>query len=358
MPGKARGALSERWKEHYGFVMSRQSGPTIRTVAARAGVSTATVSYVLSGRSGGGRTRVGDETRARVLTAAQDLGYVPNQSARGMRRGRTDQVCLALRQPDTPWARAMAETVTAAMNGARLSTLMLVDGGWEGFLLRRGADAAFVDLTADRTMDPARLRRIVDRGVALVVLNERIEPDGFDVVRANETEACDDAMRTLLAVHRRIAWLGGVPDDPPHRVSDRYGSYRRCLAEAGIGFDDGLVRFTGASRELAYREAATLLGRPERDRPSAVFAASDLAAMSALWAARSLGIRVPGALAVIGIGNSPEGVLVDPPLTSVGPDGVCAAVADLLLTRLRGDAPESGRLYESRWTVHRRGSTT
>lgn len=339
----------------YGSDMSRQL-PTIRTVAERAGVSTATVSYVLSGRSGGVRTRVSDETRDRVVIAAEELGYVPNQSARGMRRGRTDQVCLVLRHCDTPWARAMAETVTAAMDGHRLSTFLLVGGDWEGFLLRRGADAAFVDLAGNRGVAAAGLRRIVDRDVSLVVMNERLEPDGFDVVRANEAEACDSAMRMLLAGHRRIAWLGGYPDDPPGRVSDRFGSYRRGLAEAGIGFDDDLVRFTGTSRELAYREAVSLLDRPEGERPSAVFAASDLAAISALWAAQRLGVDVPDGLAVVGVGNSPEGVLVDPPLTSVGPEAVFSAVADLLLTRLRGEAPEAGRLYEARWTLHRRGT--
>lgn len=338
---------------HYGAVMPRQSGPTIRTVAERAGVSTATVSYVLNGRRGG-RSRVSEETSRRVLAAAEELGYVPDQSARGMRRGRTDLVCLALRRPHSPWAATLADTVAASVSQDRCSTLLLAGADWEGFLLRRGADAALVDLAGERAVAPSRLRRITDRGVSLVVLNEELEPDGFDVVRADAAEACDEVMRLLLTRHRRIAWLGGFPDEPPHRVGDEYGSYRRGLAAAGVPFEADLVRFTGASRERAYAETLSLLARP--DRPGAVFAASDPAAISALWAARSLGIRVPEELAVVGVGNSAEGVAVEPPLTSVGPQDVFTAVAELLLSRLRGQAPEEGRLHLVRWTVHRRGT--
>ncbi|OZM72893.1 LacI family transcriptional regulator [Amycolatopsis antarctica] len=328
--------------------MHSASGPTIRTVAARAGVSIATVSYVLSGRTGG-HTRVSEGTRARVVDAAAELGYVPNQSARGVRCGRTDQVCLVLRSPHTPSAQALADTVSSAMSAHRLNTLMLVGGDWENFLLRRGADGAFVDLRGAEEAGVAGLRRIVDRGIALVVMHATVDPDGFDVVRPDETGACGQAVALLSEGHRRIGWLGGRAGGSP-----RYAGYVLALRDAGLGLDESLVRFTGASREHAYEEALRLLRRP--DRPTAIVAASDLAAISALWAAQRLGLRVPEDLAIVGAGNSPEGAATEPPITTVGPLPFAADIAGLLLSRLAGEAPVTGRVHTSAWVLHRRGT--
>lgn len=331
--------------------MGHRPGATIRTVADRAGVSTATVSYVLSGRSGG-NTRVSDATRDRVLRAAKELGWVPNQSARGMRRGKTDQICLVLRNTSSPWGQAMADQVAGSTAAYQLSTLILVGGDWEDFLLRRGADAAFIDLSGTAPVDRAGLRRVADRGVALVVHNEDLEPDGFDVVRTHEAEQCDEAMRLLLGDHRRIGWIGDEPlGDGPESTGFRV--YKGNLAAAGIRYDDRIVD-GGDSRELVYRAALDMLTRP--DRPTAIFAPVDWAAISVLWAAQRLGIRVPDDLAIVGGGNSPAGVATDPQLTTVGPDAIFSDVAQLLLTRLRGEAPPDGRVYEASWQLRRRGT--
>ena len=87
--------------------MGLGSKPTIRDVAKSAGVSLTTVSYVLSGRLGG-TTRISDATQERVQAAAKELGYVPNQAARGMRRGKTDLVAIAIGDLEWPWDRALA----------------------------------------------------------------------------------------------------------------------------------------------------------------------------------------------------------------------------------------------------------
>ncbi|GAP54522.1 maltose regulon regulatory protein MalI, partial [Arthrobacter sp. Hiyo6] len=81
--------------------------PTIREVADQAGVSLTTVSYVLSGRHGG-TTRISQPTQDRVRTAAEKLGYVANQAARGMRRGRTDLVAVAIGDLESDRDRAVA----------------------------------------------------------------------------------------------------------------------------------------------------------------------------------------------------------------------------------------------------------
>ena len=93
--------------------MQRGSKPTIRDVAASAGVSLTTVSYVLSGRHGG-TTRISEPTRDRVYEAVRELGYVANRAARGMRRGRTDLVAVAVPDLEEPWGRALATAVATS----------------------------------------------------------------------------------------------------------------------------------------------------------------------------------------------------------------------------------------------------
>lgn len=318
------------------------SSPTIKLVAAEAGVSVATVSYVLSGRAGG-EARIGEQTKARVLEAATRLGYQPNQQARGVRRGRTEQVCLVLRQLDSPWAKAMADEVSRTMREIGYSSLILLDGDWSKFLLGRGADGALIDHLNPATDGPM-LKALAQQGVALVVHSNELEPDGFDVIRSEEQTALAEAMDLLTANHTRIACLQRTRDD------SRYAAYRAGLERAGLPYDERLIRTTRNSKDLAYRAAVDLLDRD--DRPTAIFACSDLTATSAIWAAHRLGLAIPEELQIVGVGNTPDAAQSDPPLTSVGPDAVFPAAAQLLLTRLKNGGP--GRLHEAPWRLHRR----
>jgi len=324
--------------------------PTIRTVAEEAGVSVATVSYVLSGRTGGS-SRVSVPTQRRVLEAAERLGYQPNQQARGVRRGRTDQVCVALARLDTSWSQGLVDAVSKAVAADGFTVLVLVDGDWRRFLLGKAADGAVVDGIRDPGRAAVALRAVADRGIALVVHTDLLEPDGFDVVRTDETPALREAMTLLMSRHTRIGCLRSVPADPSLRGPEqsRYDVYAAAL---GAGLDPNLVRDTEGSRDLAYREALDLLARP--DRPTALLALDDQAAISAVHAARQLGIGVPAELEVIGVGNTPEGRSAG--ITSAGPERIFAEVGALLRRRLQ-DPELPGALHRVPWQLNLRGTT-
>ena len=111
--------------------------PTLRMVAELAGVSTATVSYVFSGRHGAASgAGVAPETARRVREAAEQLNYRPNRSARAMRTGRTDTVQLSLHMLSDPWSLAVADAVNTLANRQGLTTLILADGDWHTALDR------------------------------------------------------------------------------------------------------------------------------------------------------------------------------------------------------------------------------
>jgi DNA-binding LacI/PurR family transcriptional regulator len=181
------------------------SKPTIRDVAEAAGVSLTTVSYVLSGRPGG-NTRISQPTQDRVHAAAHDLGYVPNRAARGMRRGRTDVVAVAITDLENSWDRALAAAAARILPGRGYQPVILVGESWRQFMLSGGADGVILgSVPADRAaVDLQTMAELVGRGVALLVFSDTLQPGGFDVLApgaagtpAAETHA-EQAVSTLV----------------------------------------------------------------------------------------------------------------------------------------------------------------
>ena len=139
--------------------------PTIRDVAKSAGVSLTTVSYVLSGRHGG-TTRISESTQARVQAAAKELGYVPNQAARGMRRGKTDLVAIAIGDLEWPWDRAVATASARILPQHGYQPVILIGEGWRRFMLSGGADGAIIGALPPGTLLDLTVGELARRGVA------------------------------------------------------------------------------------------------------------------------------------------------------------------------------------------------
>jgi len=297
--------------------------PTQRDVAAAAGVSTATVSYILSGRRDR-TTPVTPETRARVLHAVERLGYRLNHSGRALRRRSTELVCVVYRMPDNPWVERLTEQVQqiGADSGYSMIALPLRDRQPDPPALRvlqeRYVDGAVV---ANGTLVEAdELARLAAGGLSVVVFHDDLEPDGFDVVDLAQRAALTELVAYLRRRgHSRIGYLAhdvelAAPDDAVQSL--KYRSIAEAAAAAGAPLDPRLVVPGADQRDRAYRETQRLLAAD--NPPTALISASDRGAIDAIWAARDLGRSVPGDLAVAGIGNTSEGSAIRPGLTTVG----------------------------------------
>src|SRR6185312_1973419 len=118
--------------------------PTIKNVAAEAGVSTATVSYVLAGRTNGQGSGISTETSRRVHEAAHKLGYRPNQAARTIRTGRSNLMMLSLTMLSDPWSLSVSKAVGAAVSPEGITPMILADTDWRKAIPRQGADVIFI----------------------------------------------------------------------------------------------------------------------------------------------------------------------------------------------------------------------
>ena len=282
---------------------------TIQEVADRAGVSTATVSRALAGKSS-----VSGATRERVQEAARELGYAVSSAASSLASGRTRNVGVVMPFL-TGWfyTRVLAGAHNALSDSGFDLTLYHVDQSGPGADVGGNARRA-------RLFDEFLLRQRVD-GLIAVSLElrdsevERLTGIGKPVVGIGgplpgaTTLSLDDKAIARLATdhlislgHRRIAHLGGDPtlDLDFHLSRNRRDGYLASLTQAGIAPNPLLERVGEFTIESGYRATKQLLGDP-RVSPTAIFAASDEMAIGATLAARDLGRRIPDDLSIVGI---------------------------------------------------------
>lgn len=325
--------------------------PTIKMVAAAAGVSTATVSYVLAGRTKSKGSGISAETSQRVHAAAEKLGYRPNQAARTIRTGRSNLMMLSLTMLSDPWSLSVSKAVGAAVEPAGITPMILADTDWRQAIKRQGADVIFID-AADNAGDGELLAELA-RSNNLVVFSETLEPNGFDVIRSTPGTTMDDAMDHLTAVHSKVACL---TSQSSLRVPAplRYGAYLAGLERAGIEFRPEYVSTFDGDEINAYQAAMALFSLP--DPPTAVFATSDFVAMAAIQAALRNRLAVPEDVAVLGIGNTLQGEAMTPSLTTVGPVNFFDKLAQFLVQRAKDDAMPH-QVVEFPWQLLEREST-
>lgn len=339
--------------------MPRIRRPTQADIARLANVSQAMVSYVLNGKAA---ISVPDETRQRILAAADRLGYVPDKAARSLRTRKSYTIAGIIPDITNPFYPAFERGIqdVAEHHGYDLITYN-TDGVAEReskclrSAVQGGVDGVIIMPYRLSAGDLLPLLRI---NVAVVVLGRfPTQVGGFplDSVYVDSVAAARAATTYLIERgHTRIGMIAGAPDTPPAR--DRMLGYRQALAEHGVALDERLV-CSGAVREVggyhAMRELLTLA-----PRPTAVFAANDLLAMGAILAIREAGLSVPDNVAVVGFDDIPAARLVWPPLTTIAqfPANLGRRAAELLIERLNGVAPPTGRSEELPYQFVIRGS--
>ena len=309
----------------------------IADVAAHAGVGIATVSRVLNGRA-----NVADATRERVLEAIRVLDYRPSSVARNLSLKRTlvIGVVMPFLTEASPIERVRGIVTALAASPYDLALFDVESADRQRRAFRLLADAHRTDGLLVLSLIPPdeEVRRLRLEGIPCILVDAR--HDELPSVVIDDVAGGRLATQYLIELgHRRIAFVGDKPPDPFRFLSsrDRTEGYESALAEAAIPLRPEYVREGTQSRHVARSVAEELLRLPER--PTAIFAASDVQALGVLEAARGLRIDVPGELSVIGFDDieiaSYVGLTtIRQPLFESGRRG-----AELLLQALAGEPP-------------------
>jgi LacI family transcriptional regulator len=285
---------------------------TIKDVARAAGVSPATVSRVFNETA-----PVDDETRARVLSAAEALRYVPNAAARSLITSRTATVGVLL--PDLHGA-LRGELLRGLGDAARRRGFDLLissahgdpDGAISALRAMRGRVDGVILMLPSGEADTV-LRELPAAQPVVLLGSSSVGPD-IAVVAVDEAGGAEAMVRHLVRHgHRRIALLAGADGDGA--MEARVLGYRQALAHAGIHSDAALEIFGATTEEGGHASARRMLALTPP--PTALFAASDAMAAGALAALREAGIAVPDEMAVAGFGDTPIARFLSPALSSV-----------------------------------------
>jgi LacI family transcriptional regulator len=286
---------------------------TIKDIANRAGVSTATVSYVING------TRfVSPELRDRVMSAVVELDYRPNAVAQSLRQKRTRTIGLIVPDNSNPFFAEVAKGVEDAGYEAGVSVMLCnSDGTFDRELrylnLLRDKQVEGVVLIAT-TPGVDHLAGIVERRIPAVVFYRKVPQFDVDTLLVDNYGGGHLATRHLIELgHVRIACVAPASVDSPSSL--RVSGFRRAMDDAGLVIDEDLI-FHGDNRFAGGRDGAEHLlatGKPF----TALFAGNDVMALGAMRTLQQRGLSVPDHVSVVGFDGIALGDFVTPSLTTV-----------------------------------------
>jgi LacI family transcriptional regulator len=282
---------------------------TIDDVAARSGVSTATVSRVLSGS-----VPARPETRERVLTAARELDYRPSGIARALKRRETRTLGLVITDITNPFYPQVVRAVEAAAH-QRGYGIVLANGGDDparelehlDLLVERRVDGIVI---ASSRMTRRHAERLRSAAVPVVLVNDTVPGSGLSTVTTAHRRGARMAAKHLVELgHRSIGHISAPAEHPA--AGQRRQGVRDALRSAGL--DEPLIaigdgRVAGGASAAEALIAAGMTG---------IVAYNDLTAIGALRALRRAGIGVPEEVSVVGFDDIDLAAWTDPPLTTV-----------------------------------------
>ncbi|MEM7577197.1 MAG: LacI family DNA-binding transcriptional regulator [Planctomycetota bacterium] len=291
---------------------------SVREIAQKAGVSITTVSRVLNNHP-----RVSEEARRRVLSAANKSRYQPTV-------GRRSTVNIALMYTGglavgSAFDAALMEGMSSGMEEFGYD-LMVLDGQrarqpeetYSQLFMRKGVRG--VILRSSMTSRTPAVE-IADEGFPAVVLGDRFPHPSMTFVGTDSTAASSLAIQHLIDLgHRDIGVVTNIEDDCDHL--DRIDGYHTTMEAAGLPHDASLVFRSPAHRVGGEAFINRFVSMPANARPTALYFVDPIAGLAALNRARTLGVRVPEDLSIVGFDDHEWRFLARPHLTAVCQDAV------------------------------------
>ena len=294
---------------------------------------------------------VSEATKGRIKLMAQQMGYVPDSSAQGLRTRTTKLLGLLISSTTDPTVARMALAIEERAHDMgydlllmhTLNTLEREEYCIRRMLARR-VDGIFIS-PVYRMEPEARIYKELVVQQARVILLGPAAPfcNQFPSVQVDDLLASFGATQHLLKLgHKRIAFLAGPLTAP--WAQGRFEGYRRALREAGMDVDDNLVFQAGSTTEDGVKAASQMLD--ESCDATAVQAATDLVAIGFADTLLNRGVRIPQDISVVGFGNTITSEYFRVPMTTVRQPKfrLGLAAVEMMSQLLRGQRAETKRL--------------
>jgi LacI family transcriptional regulator len=327
-------------------ISQREKGPpaapkptTIADVAARAGVSQATVSRVLNNT-----VNVDGDARARVLEAVAELGYQPNRLASNLRRRRAALIAAVVSDIENPhFTEAVRAVEDATFSRGYRVLVCNTDESAEkqrAYLELLAAERVAGVLLSPTDPDAPEIGELLDMGAAVVAFDRPVSDPRAGAVMVDNAGGLEAATRELIRLgHRSIGLIAGPAG--VDTADKRRAGYRRAMAEASLEpvEADGRFRIDGGRRAVE--------GLLDHRGPlTALIACNNLMTIGALQALAARGIAIPDQMSVVAVDDPFWCGIVDPPLTALGQPvrAMAAAAVDLLFKQIDGEGSKAERI--------------
>jgi LacI family transcriptional regulator len=325
---------------------ARRRDVTVADVAKAAQVSKAQAARAL-----GNYGAVSDDVRERVLAAAEELDYRPNELARSMNTGKSNTIGVVVGDIENPHfglaTRGISDTAKKSGFNVILintdeNTAAEVDA--VRVLLDKRVDGLIVAPAS--SVETQHLQRVHDSGRPLVLLDRRAEGLAIETIAADMAGISYESTLYLIeAGHRRIAFISTLKTDAPYhdgmqfdssQIADRLDGMRRAFLETGLDFPEDLVRLNAGDAESTKSITREVLLMP--DPATAVVASDGLIALSVLGAIQELGLSIPADVSFLMYDDPAWTCLTTPPLTVIAQPvyDMGVAAANALIRQIEG----------------------
>jgi LacI family transcriptional regulator len=285
---------------------------TLKDIAERAGVTSATVSMVINNKP-----NISDATRRKVLKIARELNYYPNVIARGLATRKSNSIGVIVPNLASSFVVRILQGIKSTNRDVDYTVTLFDTVGQkenESQLFQRMARERRIDgaILIGTTVSEEEMKIFRDESVPCIVVARRC--DILDSVFVNNAQGAQDATEFLIGKgHKQIACVICRKQNLP--TEERLDGYKQALAKHAIGFSDGLVfEVDDDSMEAGVH----VFDRIRASGATAAFVpAGDMAAIGIIREAKNKGITVPGQLAVVGFDDIPAAEVVEPTLTTV-----------------------------------------
>ena len=346
---------------HHSHKGNRSKLPTLKEIAQHVGVSISTVSRVLNNDTS---RHISPETKSKIWRAAKDLGYrvkEPADPASAAPSASAARAAKGAGKPSTA-ARQVGCIVSAPQNKYNHPYFSPILAGIEKKLAELECVLAYV-ITQEEIQGETAIRKLVqDTRLDGIVIVEGIEPGMYDyikkvvpavvgidisdptvpVISYDRVQAAKTAVRHLIEQgHTRIAFIGGAGMSGDMEREKRCRGYKYAMQEAGLAIEPRWIINAGWDVNLSYARMAELLDDGKASRPTAVFAASDMMAISAMRAAAERGFDIPHDIAFVGLDNIELSQYTSPPLTTIHipKHEIGMMAAKVLVDQIEGNIP-------------------
>jgi len=296
--------------------MKKEPNLTLKTIATRLGVSTSTVSRVLSGK--GAEYRISEQTSKKIYQLVEELNFTPNILARSLRLKKTNTIGLIIPDISNPFFASIAKSVEREARKFGYSIILCDTEETTDLEIRalqilrnRKVDGLIILPVGQNS---SHLKKISNRELPIVIVDRYFNGLNIPYVGSDNYQGAKEAVKYLIENgHHRIACIQGLRHTTPG--DDRVKGYIDAHKETKCPIDHSLIVGDNFGEQNGYIETKLLLKR--KPYPSALFALSNLISMGALRAVKEEGLNVPEDISIISFDDQPYSGFLATPMTTV-----------------------------------------